>query len=522
MLEKIVNFRLKGFFKKRARWIIKFLNMKFDIDTSQKKQLLSLKILWQRIYNFEKLYPINSLKIQNIYAYPFLRNYLWIRLTMLSSKGVDINSPYILQGGGESKIPYRIRQIIKERLNAVEIEELQENKVDILFFTHIVSGENLVIDGKIYQRLTDPFVEEFSKIAIVKKIGIVKSADIDLTPNDFHYSYIPLMYPYIFKRGYAEELSFGWDFLEVLKKTTGLNFTKDSLKLFFDWEFFIKDWYKELLLKLKPKLVVCHHLQWNAPLFSAAHELGIKTADVQDGELIGGVNPTYNGWSKIMPKEGYEGLPDYFFMRSEKDCQHIEKEFIGLKHKAVLLGNPYLYKQRRFISDNIKNKYNDVFKKYNKIVLFLLAMDLPDMFKDIVANSNKDILFILRHHPNPAKKFSLNDFFDIPYNNLLIGDDFDNCVIGELFNVCDCAISSGSAASKEFVQWKDNVVSFIFNKTTSKHYQAEIEDGNLVFVNDYNEFYEHLKNGTLSLPFKEAKIDIQKAIQQFVIEELKG
>ncbi|EAJ2845521.1 hypothetical protein C5533_03550 [Campylobacter coli] len=522
MLEKIRKFRLKGFLKKRVRWIVKFLNTKFDIDASQKKQLPSLQILWQRIYNFEKLYPVNYLKIQNVYAYPFLRNYLWVRLTMLGNKKVDVNSPYILQGGGENKIPYRMRQIIKERLNAVEIEELKENKADILFFTHITSGENLMIDGKIYQRLTDSFVEEFSKVATVRKVGIVKSSDIDLTPDDFHHPYISLMYPYIFKRGYAEELPFSWDFLDVLKNTTGLNFTKDSLKLFFDWEFFIKDWYKELLLKLKPKLVVCHHLQWNAPLFSAAHELGIKTADIQDGELVGGVNPTYNGWSKIIPKEGYEGLPNYFFVRSEKDCQHIDNEFLGSKHKAILLGNPYLYLQRRFVSDNIKSKYNDVFKKYNKIVILLLAMDLPDIFKDIVANSNEDILFILRHHPNPVKKFSVDDFFDIPYNNLLIGDDFDNCVIGELFNVCDCAISSGSAASKEFVQWKDNVASFIFDKTTSKHYQAEIEDGNLIFINDYNEFYKHLKNETLSLPFEETKIDIQKAIQQFIAEELKG
>ncbi|MCV3391537.1 hypothetical protein L8V88_00705 [Campylobacter sp. IFREMER_LSEM_CL2101] len=521
MLEKIINFKLKGFLKKRARWIVKFLNSKFDINTSQKNQLVSLHILWQRIYNFEKMYPVNCLKIQNTYIYPFLRNYLWIRMTMLSNKGIDVDSPYILQGGGESKIPYRIRQAIKKRLNAVEIEELQENKVDILFFTHISSGENLTVGGKIYQRLTDPFVEEFSKTVTVKKIGIVKSSDIDLTPDDFHHPYIPLIYPYIFKRGYAEELPFSWDFLDVLKKTTGLKFTKDSLKIFFDWEFFIKDWYKELLLKLKPKLVVCHHLQWNAPLFVAAQELGIKTADIQDGELIGGVNPTYNGWYKIMPREGYESLPNYFFMRSEKDCRHIEKEFTGLKHKAVLLGNPYLYIQKRFISGFIKNKYNNMFKKYNKIVVFLLAMDLPDIFKDIVANSNEDVLFILRHHPNPVKKFSINDFF-IPHNNLLIGDDFDNCVIGELFNVCDCAISSGSAASKEFVQWKDNVASFVFNKVTSKHYQMEIDEGNLIFINDCNEFYEHLKKGTLSLSFEETKINTQKAIQQFITEELKG
>ncbi|EHH0538166.1 hypothetical protein J7D62_001265 [Campylobacter lari] len=533
MWQKIRTFRLKGFLKKRARRLIHFLSKKFDItiveiknhtNIQQKKSNLSQKslfALWQELYVFEKKYPVNILKIQNIYIYPFLRNYIWFRLTLLHNKNKDINSPYLLQGGGEINFPYRMREVIKSKFNAKEVQDLPTEQTNILFFIHISSGENVKINGKIYQRLSDPFIEEFSKITTVKKIGILKSLDVNLLPNEFFIPYMPLMYPYVYKQGYSKELSFSFDFLKVLQEAIpSLVFTKESLEMFFDWEFFIKDWYKELLLKIKPKLVICHHLQWNAPLFAAAHELNIKTADIQDGELIGGVNPTYNGWSKIIPNEGYESLPDYFFMRSDKDFEHIKKEFLGLKHKPILLGNPYLQMQKKFISLNIKNKYNHILSKYDKIVIFLLGHDLPSIFKEIVANSSSDILFIVRHHPNPAKKFTINDFINIPYNNLLMNSDFDTCLIGELFNICNYAVSAGSAASKEFVQWKKNVTSFVFDKITSVHYKAEVENGHLIWINNAQEFYEHLKNKTISKPFNEMNIDTQKLIQKFISEEL--
>ncbi|MFG5103986.1 hypothetical protein O8I66_04935 [Campylobacter lari] len=505
MWQKIRTFRLKGFLKKRARRLIHFLSKKFDItiveiknhtNIQQKKSNLSQKslfALWQEIFNFEKSYPVDILKNGEIYLYPLIRQWLWLKLTnyFFHKK----NSFKIKLVYGFEEIPINMRARLKEQYNVKDIQEARE-KVHYLFLTSYASVENIKIDnGKIYQRIIDPIYEEVGKYGKTLKISFLQNYlhIYKYQSNDFLYPIELFMLPMEKKTRFINEDIFSYDFFKKINlHIESLDIDIDEIIEMLNDVFYSIECYLEILKRINPKIIFLHSFFYHIPIIIAAHKLGICVVDIQHGE-ISSKNPAYGGFDNFLKKNGiYNFLPDVFFVWSNKYLKHIQATF-PINNKSIIIGNFWIDKQKQFYKHLawnylIKKRVNNK----QKIVLFLLSNSskIDTFFLSLINLLDDNFLILIRHHPKPRRLFTKNDFLN--KQNVVIDKLIDDCILGELFERCDCCISAGSAASKEANYF--NIINFVFGEIGKINFQEEIEDGEIVFLNTPEDFFNHIES----------------------------
>jgi len=470
-------------------------------------------------------FNVNSLKVDSEYIWPYLRNRLWIQLFGLSNNRTNrINlSPTAIQRGTFNDLPLSSRKKLKSKFGALEINDINEDmtNIDFLFLTVINSSEQTLLDnGQIYHRITDPFYEIAQKVGKAKKIEIlkVKSKAIEKSLNYYHkVTYI--FTPTIFRYGYSKKIRF-FNLLSKLKKhIPSLNHNGVQLREAIDWELHTRDFYIELLQKIKPKIVLLNGFHYQTPLISACHALNITSIDIQHGIQVGW-NPLYNNW-KEMPTEGYQGLPDYFFVWGEKELTSINNVFKGEKHSPILTGFPWLEKQLE-LTEKLKDEYILNFNKYRVKTLLILQKqpEVPKIYKDLIKNSPEDHLWIIRHHPK-GNKFTLNDFTESRKSNILLDSYIDNITLPHLFKHIDIVISEGSTVASEADY--AGLSNFIFSDKGKSNYVDEIKNGHFFYMNDYKDFYSKLKLLDLTKKTSTAKlyatIDIENVFKELLSKQ---
>ncbi|HEF7931705.1 hypothetical protein [Campylobacter jejuni] len=532
MWRRIKAFRLKGFLKKRARKLIYFLSRNFDISVIeiksprlsniiQAKETTSEDLfqLWKNILNLDKSYPVNTLKMKNIHVYPWIRKWLWLRYNLIFHSQRDDPIANLMDGVGEFFFPYNMKKMLKSKYSIKEIEEIDQN-VDFIFFASYGSSENIEVqDKKIYQRLTDPIFE------IVKEYGTsIKLCPIQhylhcsrFSNLDFIFPLTFLTYSHIVKSGYSNELNFSNNFLQRLKKNNpDLNICINDINVMLDKGYFLVENYIQLFSKMKPKVIFMHSYSFYMPVICAAHFLKIPTVEIQHGE-IGSANPVYGGFEYFMPNDGYESIPDYFFVWYNKHYHYIKKTFNGKKHKPILIGNPWIEKQKDFFREEINIKLKNLKKRYKKIAICLLSHVLSQKLSHIVSAFDDNTLIIVRHHPNISKKYVASDF---NHPNVLIENFFDQCILGELFNIADYVISEGSTASLEAALF--GVTSFVCTKEGLNNFKYEIDNKILYYVDNKIELEDCLKKNVKvgNIDDFSSLLNIKKNILEFLENEI--
>lgn len=505
MWQKIRTFRLKGFLKKRARRLIYFLSRKFDItiveikshtNIQQKKNNLpqkSLFALWQEIFNFEKSYPVDILKNGEIYLYPFIRQWLWLKLTYYFF--YKKNNSKIKLVYGVEEIPINMRLRLKEWYHIKEIQEVKE-EVQYLFLTSYSSVENVKIDnGKIYQRIIDPIYEEVSKYGKTLKISFLQNYlhAYDYQSSSFFYPMQLFMLPMEKKTRFLNEDVFSYNFFKKINlHIESLNIDIDEIMEMLNDVFYGVECYFEILKKINPKIIFLHSFFYHIPIIIAAHKLGICVVDIQHGE-ISPKNPAYGGFDNFLKKNDiYNFLPDIFFIWSNKYLKHMQVTF-PLYNKSIIIGNFWIDKQKQFYKHLIQDYLiKKVINSKQKIVLLLLSngSKVDNFFLSLVNLLNDNFLILIRHHPKPKRLFTKNDFSN--KQNIIIDKLIDDCILGELFESCDYCISEGSAASKEANYF--NIVNFVFGEVGKINFQEEIENGEIIFLNKPEEFFNHIES----------------------------
>lgn len=465
---------------------------KLQISKS-KSQMDYLAEISRVTYNID----VNSLRLGDEYLWPYLRNHLWVQLYQLGfAKKAFVNMiPHRLQLGTNTNIKRCVRSKIKDKLGAYEIEELESsNGVDFLFVTVLNASEQIVLnDGSIYYRLTDPLYETASQFGSAEKIEMIKVNSPAIDKCD-RYKFPPkfILSPSIIRTGYSYSAEYYPEFFDVLKTNLpSLNIDKKTVLDVIDWEMHTRDYWLDILKKINPKVVFFNGFHFHAPMISAAHELGIKTVDVQHGIQVGW-NPLYNDWSEL-PSVGYQALPDYFLVWGEKERKSIERVFKSSKHRAIVGGFPWLDKQKEH-GETLDDIHKEVLKSYKKVFLIVLQNQpkFPDQYRDLIQNSQGDIAWIIRHHPK-GQKFEISNLFSNNSQNIFIGDYFDKVALAHLFDVVDVCISEGSTVALEADYF--GVKNIIFTKEGFSNYIEEINDGKFYFVKSTPEFYnliEHL------------------------------
>ncbi len=484
--------RLERFKSNPKAFLKTFYYMKIVGVFNSKKRKDSYKEYFDEIPLFAQNYLVNSMRIGEEYIWPYLRNHLWVNLNSVAiGKGRGGILPYALQNGHYSQIPPTFREDIKKELDAVEIDDIAEEKIDFLFFVNINGTEQLNIDGKIYHRITDPFYEEALRYGTAMKIEMVKnnSETIQKWHNYKHKSQL-ILPPEIHTHGYHHKLSFDGRFFSLFKKHVPSLQLSNRVQLnnIINHEIHTRNYYIDLLRQLKPKVICLHGFHYQAPLISAADELGIITVDLQHGLQVGW-NPLYNNYDEL-PISGYQALPDYFAVWGEKEYNNILKTFKSKKHKPIYMGNPWLKKIETFshpISDRLEKKLID--DKTKILIIMQNQPSIPKLFVDIINNTGDDILWIVRHHPK-GEKYKAKDFSR--NKTVLVDEEIDHILFNELFKHVDIAISEGSALALEASHY--GVHNIITSEMGQENYSEEIATGTFHYLDDANEFRSILTN----------------------------
>lgn len=184
----------------------------------------------------------------------------------------------------------------------------------------------------------------------------------------------------------------------VEEKTHSLN--NDYLVQMVFLMMFYDSLFTELLTKSKVKtiFIVCFYSAYNMGITRAAARLGISTVDMQHG-VQGKNNIAYSHW--ILPKEGYNTLPNFFLCWDVKDTDLINSWAKGSPHKAFTGGD--LWSETLRFDDpkiELKNKLPSV-PTGDLTVLFSLQPAKDEIPLNLVnaIKASTNIQWWFREHP---------------------------------------------------------------------------------------------------------------------------
>ncbi|MGP9468261.1 hypothetical protein ACT3RU_14785 [Halomonas sp. TP35] len=390
--------------------------------------------LANKLLDFEVNFPVNSLQggaaAPGLLMWPLFRHILWVRC-QASYKGKnasEINTCKLY-------ISREWQEHYSRKLPIKTLETLPEENCDFLFFTNLRGTEQTRINGYIYNRITDPVFEVARTLGRAKKVEVVKSIG-DITSHRVHDVDVVLP-PMLRKVGYAPLTDRPKDFLvHVQKYLPEAKFDERSYNECVEWFFHQRDFYLQLLKCYNPKVIFFVGFDYHYALVCAAKKLGIKTVDLQHG-VQAGWSPVYNRWQAI-PRQGYELLPDVFWVWGDYDANKIRENFgddpevCGIE--PLIGGFPWLERQKDLMDEvlpaslsrlqkHIINKKNSTTSfveemhegasgvrevgepsstEKNKKVGVLTLQDqisLPFLFEKIILDTSDRIEWIIKRHP---------------------------------------------------------------------------------------------------------------------------
>jgi len=369
-------------------------NMTRDDDLALAKKLLG----------FELIYPINNVATShrlihdgNLHLWPFFRHMFWVK-SRAFYKGIDPTKVVTTK----MYISSEWRRHYTAVANVRYIEDLAEEQCDFLFFTNLRGTEQTKIDGKIYNRITDPVFEIASKIGEARKIELVKSTGT-VAGNRSRCHPVDLLFPPpVRKVGYYELLHIPENFVpQVQRFLPEIKLDTGQLRNELEFFFHQRDLYVDILKKYNPKVVFFVGFDYHYALILAAKSLGIKSVDLQHG-VQAGWSPVYNHW-QALPADGYAMLPDYFWVWGKYDETKIRENFPIASVKPITGGFPWLDRQQDFFSKQDK-KISHIIRNANKhhltgIITLQDQQEFPPLFKEIVDSTAEQIKWLVKRHP---------------------------------------------------------------------------------------------------------------------------
>lgn len=278
-------------------------------------------ILANKLLRVERIFPVNSLTagdvVPGLLMWPYLRHLLWVRAQFAyrGKNAAKVNT-------SEMRVSRSWRQHYAEMFQVHELDELAEQELDFLFFTNVRGTEQTLINGRIYNRITDPIFEVASKLGRAKKVEVIKSAG-EIYPHRVHDVELVLP-PMLRKVGYAPSTPL--DFIDRVKnELPETKFDTTSYNVCVESFFHQRDFFMQLLQRYNPRVVFFVGFDYHYALIVAAKELGIETVDIQHG-VQAGWSPVYNHWTAV-PRRGYRMLPDTFWVWGEYDAGKIRDTF---------------------------------------------------------------------------------------------------------------------------------------------------------------------------------------------------
>jgi hypothetical protein len=476
-------------FKKLKRSL--FSNVRSLSGSNPKKTKQSLTSpnvqIYRQLVNFAFNFPVNTIKYNNEYIWPYIRHHLLVQLTAVSignNKARDLN-PYRLQLGNPDEFDIDRKRELAARYGFNFLEELAAvEPVDFLFFTALNASEQIEIDQKIYYRVSDPLYEMACQVGKARKVELIRnnSPAIRKTPRYVHRPTF-IFSPHIVRTGYIQCIQIKESIKAYFERyMPALKYDREALLKLVEWELHTRDFCLDLLRTLKPKVIFVPSFHYYAPMISAARELGIVSVDIQHGIQVG-YNPLYNDWSEL-PPDGYKCLPDYFFVWSEKEQRNIVNVF-GPHSSPKVIGNLWLKKQLS-LDVEFSPALEEALSRHKKVILLAMQSQtvVPDLFKKLIAGAGQDFLWLIRMHPK-GKKYRATDFAKIT-SNVIVSEEVDKLPLVPLLDRVDITLSEGSTIAVEGDTL--GVAAFISSETGRLNYINEIRNGQFHYIDSVQSF----------------------------------
>lgn len=474
--------------------------------------------IYNQLTDFAFNFPVNTILYNGEHLWPYIRHHLLVQLTAVSignNKARELN-PFRLQLGDPDTFDIDLKKEISAKYNVRFLEEIPANdQIEFLFFTSLNASEQIEIDSSIYYRITDPLFEIASHAGNARKIELIRNNSPAIQKTK-RYLHKPLFVfsPHIVRSKYTQCLQLK-DSLETYFKRylPALQYNKQKLLRLIDWELHTRDFYLDLLRRLRPKAIFVPSFHYYAPLISAARELGIVTVDIQHGIQVG-YNPLYNDWREI-PSEGYKCLPDYFFVWGDKERNNIENVF-GPHSSSKIIGNLWLKKQLE-LNIRLSSELESDLETAKKVVLLAMQSQtsVPQLFKDIILRGGDDILWLIRMHPK-GKMYKPSDFA-IKTDNIIISKEIDGLPLALLLRHVDVTLSEGSSIAAEGDAF--GIPALITSETGRLNYLPEIEERRFHYITDARSFADAMsflgkekRLGTSVIP----EIDVAAILKEII------
>lgn len=372
------------------------------------------------------------------------------------------------------------------------IEQLNLPTPKVLLFSPGNAYYTDQIDGKLYNRHLDPFLEELKLAGIAtEKFHVITEAELNkkyAASSVFFLAkeiqdYIWNYSNHLFQKYHSEESN------DLLKD---LELNQNSVNKRIRFILALKRVLKMVLKRIRPETIamVCFYDDYCFALNLAAKELGIKTIDIQHGKQ----GEKHFCYSHYISMKGSVSamMPDFFWNWGADSVNTIKKHLNNKDEiKCIAGGNLWLAKWKQndfFKPDKQGEVFIESLKKYKKRFLYSAQpigdFVMPPFLKAFVAK-HPEFFFCIRIHPREKKNIGkyLEEFAGHSNVEVLMSSELP---LYYLLNHIDISITRWSSVALEALNFGCN--SWLVDAFGVSSFKHQVDKGFIKAVLSENDF----------------------------------
>jgi hypothetical protein len=423
----------------------------------------------EKLNLWEKKYPVDTWMIEGVHIWPILKKDIFFNAYR------KFNLAPVKNKNLKKSVLKRIFNKFSKKAKAwLVLNRFKIKEVKFLFSgapSHRVTWENSE-----FNRYFDPIMDYLTskgENSYLLEYNKVELKDVYKSPRVFNLTEV---LPIFAKRlnfdktwshlkdapgfiGFFKEMNEETALTEEVLKNTLLRNVQSVLSWANLYEYFLKKTKAEFIFGL------CYYSGAIFGMNLAAKKLGVVSIDMQHGGQ-GDLHFAYH-FNKT-PAEGYNILPDKFWVWDNLSFEHIVKWTENKNHFPVLGGNPWI----EFLRDNYKVQkiYHDINKPMVLFTLQPLKPIIDDYFLEVISLTCQKYNWWLRLHPRMTKEevtglhlklveFKIEGFVNI--------EDASNEPLPTLLKECSLHVSkySGSIAEAALLQKPSLIIDEIGEKS---------------------------------------------------------